>query len=341
MILVQKHKGFSLVELMVAIVIGLILVAGVIELFVNNRQVYRVQDAQSRLQETGRYALSILTENIEKTGYLGCATRSDVTLVNTLNNSTEYLWDFNTPIQGNDASDGSWAPALDASITDAVERSDVITLRTIEPPEIRIVTHTASTPPGASDIIVNGGTNLETGDIMLAHDCAAAAIFEITSSNDDANAGTLKHAVGGGTANTPGNETETLGYNFGEGWISGASTNSYYIRNNPAEIPSLYRRTFEDDAQELVEGIEQMQITYGVDASNNGSANEYRTANLVGNWNNVVSVRVSLLAVSLEDNLTVDGPQGYFFNDEQVNDSGDRRLRRVFTRTIALRNRAP
>jgi len=344
MLLRQKQKGFSLVELMVAIVVGLILVAAVIELFVNNRQVYRVQDAQSRLQESGRYAMKILADNIEKAGYLGCATRSNVTLVNSLNDANAYLWNFSMPIQGNEATGANnWTPALDASVggSSPVGGNDVITIRTVEPPEIRIITHTPSTPPGSADIIVNPGTNLEQGDIMLAHDCVAAAIFEITSSNAEANAGTLAHAVGAGTPDTPGNATASLGHNFGEGWVNRVSTNSFYIRNNPNNIPSLYRKRFDANAVELVEGIEQMQITYGVDTTANGSANEYRTANNVGNWNNVVSVRVSLVAVSIENNLTVDGSQLYNFNGVNDIDPGDQRLRRVFTRTITLRNRVP
>lgn len=337
-----KHKqtGLSLVELMVALVVGLILVAGVIELFTNNRQVYRMQDAQSRLQESGRYAMQFLTDSIEKAGYLGCATRSDVILNNTLNGSSTFLWDFSRPLEGNEASgNNQWTPTLDASITSALGGSDTITVRTVDSPEMRVDIHPASSPPGESAIVVHSGTHLRQGDIVLAHNCVAAAVFQITSSDAQAHGGTLAHAAGG--ASNPGNATAALGYHFGDGWINRLSTNSFYIRNNPAGIPSLYRKTFNQAAEELVEGIEQMQITYGVDTTGDGSADEYRAADTVGNWNNVVSVRISLLAVSLQDNLTVDGPQGYFFNGQQVapEEVGDRRLRRVFSRTIALRNR--
>lgn len=336
----SRNAGFSLVELMVAIVIGLILVAGVIQLFVNNQQVSRVHEAQSRLQESGRYAMSILMENIEKAGYLGCATRSNVTVFNALNTPNDFLWNLSQPIQGNEATGGNWTPALDNMPT-AEPGNDVITVRVIEPPEIRVETHTPSTPPGSSEIVVNGGTGLEANDIMLAHDCVAAAIFEITSTTAEAEAGLLEHEVSVGGANTPGNSTDGLGYNFGEGWVNKIATKSFYIRNNPDNNPSLYQKRFDANAVELIEGIEQMQITYGEDTSANGSANEYRTANNVGNWGNVVSVRISLVAVSLEDNLTVDGPQLYAFNGVADIDPGDTRLRRVFTRTITLRNRVP
>ncbi|AUZ86097.1 PilW family protein [Methylophaga nitratireducenticrescens] len=334
---IKKQQGLSLVELMIAIVLGLILVAGVIELFVNNRQVYRVQDAQSRLQENGRYAIKILSQSIERAGYLGCATRSALNINNMLNTPNAYLWDITTPIEGQEATGAdAWTPAKDASITNPVSGSDILTIRTIEPPELRVVSHPTTSPPGSADITVNSGHGLETGDIVLAHDCVAGAVFEITSAATAD--GILKHEQGGGTANTPGNTTAALGYDFGAGWVNKISTNSFFISNNPNNVPSLYRKTANDPVVELVEGIESIQLRYGVDTTGNGSTDTYQTANQVGNWNSVVSVRISLVMVSVENNLTVDGSQSYILEGVNV-DPGDRRLRRVFTRTVTLRNR--
>jgi type IV pilus assembly protein PilW len=91
----------------------------------------------------------------------------------------------------------------------------------------------------------------------------------------------------------------------------------------------------------LVGNIQDMQISYGV--NNNGNvppaASQYMTADAVttANWPNVVSVRISLLVQSPEDNL-VDAPQTYTFNSVTTTPA-DRRLRHVFTSTIGLRNR--
>ena len=330
---VQKQNGLSLVELMVAIVLGLILVAGIIELFVNNRQVYRVQDAQSRLQENGRYAMNVLSQSIERAGYLGCATRSALNINNLLNTSNDYLWDITTPIEGQEATGANqWTPTRDDSVTPTVPGSDVLTIRIIEPPELRVISHPTAGTPGSADITVSSANGLQTGDIVLAHDCVAGAIFQITA---DPAAGTIKHASGAGT---PGNSAEALGHNFGAGWINKIATNSFFIRNNGNGVPSLYRRAGTSNAVELVEGIETMQIQYGVDTTGNGAANTYQTANQIGNWNNVVSVRISLVMVSIEDNLTVDGTQSYNLEGNSVTPA-DRRLRRVFSRTVTLRNR--
>ena len=322
---VKKQQGLSLVELMIAIVLGLILVAGVIELFVNNRQVYRVQDAQSRLQENGRYAMTVLTQSIERAGYLGCATRSALNINNMLDTPNAYLWDFTTPIEGNEATGANqWTPARDVLITLPVGGSDILTIRTIEPPELRVVSHPTTGAPGSADITVNSGHRLEVGDIVLAHDCVAGAIFALTSGTTAG--GTLRH-------------NKTLGYNFGAGWVNKIATNSFYIRTRAnAPVPSLYLKNGPADPVEIIEGIESMQIQYGVDTSGNGAADTYQTANQVGNWNNIVSVRISLVMVSVENNLTVDGPQPYNLEGETITPD-DRRLRRVFTRTVTLRNR--
>ena len=53
----NQQRGFSMVELMIAITISLLLLAGVIQIFSASRQTYTLQDGMSRLQENARYAL--------------------------------------------------------------------------------------------------------------------------------------------------------------------------------------------------------------------------------------------------------------------------------------------
>ena len=51
--------------------------------------------------------------------------------------------------------------------------------------------------------------------------------------------------------------------------------------------------------EELAEGIEDMQITYGVDTNNDKAVDQYVTANAVADWATVLSVRISLLLASV------------------------------------------
>lgn len=64
-----KESGLTLIELMVAMTIGLFLVAVIGNLFVGAKQTYRTQDNLARLQENGRFALELLGRNIRDAGY--------------------------------------------------------------------------------------------------------------------------------------------------------------------------------------------------------------------------------------------------------------------------------
>ena len=114
----------------------------------------------------------------------------------------------------------------------------------------------------------------------------------------------------------------------------------YTVANDPVTAePTLYRRERGGTAQPLVEGIEQMQLLFGEDTNNDGSADRYLDAgNGALDMASVVSVRVQLL---------VRGPEGNVLEEPQVLpapfagvDTTDRRLRQVFTSTITIRNRA-
>jgi type IV pilus assembly protein PilW len=99
-----------------------------------------------------------------------------------------------------------------------------------------------------------------------------------------------------------------------------------------------------DSAQELVEGVENMQVLYGVRLANNNLA--YLPADSVINWTQVVSLRIGLLLRTLDDNLTTTADnQSYNANGADVLGTmvkpvSDRRLRRVISTTISIRNTA-
>lgn len=65
----QSQRGLSLIELMVAMVIGCFLILGVTEIFISNQKSYLFQQGQSGNQENGRFASSILTQELTKAGY--------------------------------------------------------------------------------------------------------------------------------------------------------------------------------------------------------------------------------------------------------------------------------
>jgi type IV pilus assembly protein PilW len=92
----------------------------------------------------------------------------------------------------------------------------------------------------------------------------------------------------------------------------------------------------------IVEGVQDMQIQYGEDTDGDKVANRYVAAGTAGlDMSRVVSIRISLLLQTLDNNLT-DVSQPIVYNGVQVIPAaGDLRLRRVYTTTITLRNQLP
>ena len=70
----RKHAqcGLTLVELMVAMVLGLLLMGGVLQMHTANRQTTRVSEGVSRIQENARYAIAMIQREVRMAGYFGC-----------------------------------------------------------------------------------------------------------------------------------------------------------------------------------------------------------------------------------------------------------------------------
>jgi hypothetical protein len=93
----------------------------------------------------------------------------------------------------------------------------------------------------------------------------------------------------------------------------------------------------------LIEGVENMQITYAedVDEDDNGTVDRYSRADQVVSWDNVKAVKIALLVRSESQSAvdTTTGSQTYQVNDQQViPGTTDRYARRVFSTQITLDN---
>ena len=332
----RRQRGFSLVEIMIALVLGVLLMAAAGQVFYINKRTHQVLEAQSRLQENGCYALDLLTKSIREAGYLGCASKS-INIANTLNTSTDYLYNMAAGLQGAEwVSASSWTPALDASIASPASGGDVITIRGRTGTVLKLQ---AAMSAHYGSLLVPANNTLQTCDTVMVADCSAVSVLQLSAIHVD---GTLDHAVGG--ACVPGNATTDLGKVYqSDAEVSLVATTSYYLRaSSNAQFSgqlSLWRRINANAAEEMVEGVQDMQIRYGEDTDADGSPNRYVTADLVANWANVVSVRTSLLVSTTAINLTVVNQTVSFNGATQTAANG--RLMRAFSATVGIRNRLP
>ncbi len=298
------QTGLSMIEIMIAMVLGAFLLGGVLQIFSSSKQTYRVQEGMSRLQENGRFAMDFITKDIRNADFWGC-----------LKNG---LTDINKNLNGADAFpqgvNGSNDAGLNASDT-LIMRSAIDSGVTVQPPFDKTIT------------TFSANNGLTHGDILLVSDCNTGDIFQVDTS-----------AVSGSSPPTPGNSATSLSKVYaGNASIYRVGTIIYSIQNGASGQPALFRQINNNAATELVEGIENLQIRYGEDTDADGTPDYYVTANNVVDMDQVVSIRVTLLARTIADNLAGQ-PVAYTYNGVTTTPA-DRRLRRVFTSTIAVRNR--
>ena len=65
-------RGFGLVEIMVALVLGLVVSLGIIQIFTASRGTFVAQNASARMQEDARFVLSKMLQELRMTGMYGC-----------------------------------------------------------------------------------------------------------------------------------------------------------------------------------------------------------------------------------------------------------------------------
>ena len=339
----HRQGGLSLVELLIAMTAGLLLIVATAATYINSKGLFRVGQSVSNIQENGRFALEVLTHDLRLAGFSGCAGTSGMT--NLINSPGAFLTNFTMGIQGFDASGNAWQPTLDAAITAGTAvaptpGTDVITVRRPEGPAFGLsapwMVNATDNPHADASTVRQAG--LQSGHFVLLADCGGGAMFQI-SNGDVQGTGNLFHA----TLGTPGNSSASLGKIFGPDALAMRMvTASYFVA--PSQIlpgnNSLWVRMGSDTPAELAAGVDNLQITYGEDTDGDLTANRYATADQVGDMTNVVSVRISLLMRSLEDNVA-QAPQAYRFNGASPVTPSDRRLRVVLTTVVNLRNRTP
>jgi type IV pilus assembly protein PilW len=365
----------SLIELMVALGLSGALLAGVMGVFVTMFQADRTQEGVSRIQESGRFALNFLAQDLRMTGYLGCSSTLDWDAINNTLNATPASFQPDRAIQGWEA-DNSDPGVINNSVaneavgntttsgwstsggnvldsTRALPGTDIFRIWGADP----AVEATIITPPVGAGTVVNVTNNatIANGEILLLSNCEKADLVQACTTQVVGNPATLNLTLSGNVGGcSPGN-VASLGLETGAGdKVLRLAGTVFYVgkRDNLAtNPPTLFRRTLSVNGtagtpEELVEGVEDMQILYGENTNNdsNSAADRFVPADQVSTWGNVVSVRIALLVQSLEDNL-VQGPQAYTFNGIEYNGAvgkgalpPDGRLRRVFTTTINLRN---
>jgi type IV pilus assembly protein PilW len=338
----RAQHGFTLAELMIAMTIGLLILAGMTTLFVNTSKAQGEIEKANRQIENGRYAVSMLSDDLRNAGYYGEFDPTVLAVPAALPDpcllTVAALKDaLPLHVQG---IDNAAAGAL-GCLSDLRAGTDIVVLR-----------HTRTCVAGDSscDPVSAGGPFLQ------ASLCSNPTELESGNSAD-------QYALGVDTSTLDRHKRDCTQVP-GSGTLAPVrrfQTNIYFVANNdnPNDgIPTLKRGelgvsggVLRITIVPLVEGIDNLQLEYGIDTNDDGvpdlfssdpaSANGCATPACVPqNWRNVVSVKLNVLARNLMPTTGFTDSKKYVLGNVTVTPTGDHYKRHVFQTMVNLPNPA-
>lgn len=372
-------SGVTLIELMVALAIGTILMLGLVQVFAASRAAYSTAEGMSRVQENARFALHFLQREIRMAGHFGCINDQahwvrdegdPVHPFSGFSSGSGHPLDFSVSVEGYEAPDtgpsdelmigDTWAaPTGLPTLTPVpVGGSDVLVLRYFAPAGVPV---DGITIAGGIDRIAFDAENADrltrdgvsTPTLFGVADCTHADVFPGTLSGGQVSP-TLPTNLSSRYAPRPGSYTK----------LYRANVTAFYVAENGFGEPALFRARADRSgvfapAEELVDGIESLQILYGQDSqtalgpksppigniTHHGTAAHLRAvpaADLPNAWRRVGLVQIGILArsppsaaaASAGEPITVLGTQF-----QPPSGGTDGRMRASYESTIALRNR--
>lgn len=339
-----RSAGFTMVEMMVAMGVGMLLLASMATLFVNNNRAQTELEKSNRQVENGRYAMQLLTSDLVNGGYYGeydpsklsAPVSAPAICTPTL---AEVKANLRAPVFGVDNAEASDY----ACLADLKDGTDIIVVQRVQ----TCVAGTGNCAPVAS-----GG--------MLFQGSLCASNTQVGSTN------VLRHFD---LSTSAGDLTRTARNCTSAAPIRRMLVHLYYVANNHKEgdgIPTLMLAELGVDAsgagtwniQPVVEGIENMQFEYGTDKNLDGAPDAYSadpgeaascpTAAVCADtrWVGAVAAKIHLLARNTKPTLGFVDTKSYNLGldaalaDNTIDAANDGFKRHVFQSTVAIYNTA-
>jgi type IV pilus assembly protein PilW len=316
--LLRYQHGLTLVELMIAMTLGLLVMIGVSNIFIANSATFRTADNLAGAQENGRMAFEMISREIREAGGTPCGAQIIVNALNpvaggTVSTSPWLAW--NAPIQGYDnSSSGDGANSLvpvGTASTNRLAGTDAILL--VNGNSSQNLTIAKHQPSAASLQLSKNNHGLNSGDIVMACNYKNATIFQITNAN--ANNATIVHNTGNSVS--PGNCTKGLGWrdpakqnctkptSYQEDFTGGSVVSFkpvlWYIGRNDRGGSSLFRYSLNDKVtEEMVENVTNMQIQYlRKNITTKIPDTSYVTAASITDWTSASNTQVIATQITL------------------------------------------
>lgn len=357
------EAGLSLVELMIAMALGLILTLGVTQIYLSGSKTYRQNQGLAHAQESTRFVSAILNPELRSAGSFGCLAQMgrplNQVVENRLNGGLPVPlaqaiqgWEYSGTGPGNKFSlasalttpgaqnwtSGTAGVNLPADLAGSViADSDVVIVNALTPVDVAL---DATNPQNGNSINLAASSGLAANRVVLATrgDCSEGELFQ---KSNNASASSITMA---GNNTNPGNNGNNFNLSYdAQTRLYEFTATAYYIGQGTNGEPALFRRLMTplQAPQELVSGVETLQILYGLNTTGSNAADTYVPANQVADWSSVASVRFSVLTRSQDEVLDKNNNRSFGMLGSEVAqaNSGDRRVRLVSVSTAALRGR--
>ena len=343
------QRGMSLVELLVAIVLGMVVVAALITLYGNVSRSNNEMSKTNMLIENGRFAMQLLREDVAHAGFFGPIDYITPTAIPDpcvayaawpVNAAERAAYKDNLlsiPVQG--SSSGAAYAGCGGAMADVLPNSDVLIVRHA---------NTCTVGPGC-DRVDDTGPHVQISGCRSGPTPEPPYIVETLAEMD---ARSPRIRAKNCTAEV---ERRRL------------VVNVYYVANGTGGIPTLMRKQMVNgaigDAEALVEGIEAFQVEYGLDTRGSnglpisgtnpadGNADVYVSFPCTGACptavglaselevlQNTVTVRMHVLARNLQPTTGHVDAKSYTLGDHAIAAANDGYKRHVFTSTVRLVN---
>ena len=358
----RRHAGFTLIELMVALAIGLFLITVVGSLYVASRSIFFATSSAASMDENARAAFDAIGNSVRNARYDGCkglsGTASGDIRGPNYNNTANWWQNFNQPVFGFEnltANDTNFTvPAATSAYGGTIAGTDALVLIGADLKHQATVNQSTITSATAAVITTTLAHTYVPGETLIGSDCATTAYLvadgSTVSGNNQITYSRTAYDCNIDLAGTACADVATPRTLQPGALILPVIANGYFIAKSAAgdanKGNSLWLSTTDIDLGgsslapvplELVGGIENLHIEYGI--SNNNAIN-YFDANQVTNWTQVAALKVHLLLASQPDSRTASvGSNAITFNGVNYpTAANDRRIYREYVEVFSLRN---
>ena len=323
----RASGGFTIIEILVALAISMVLIAGFIKVIVDVNQGTRLVESLNVSQDGARIAQDILGKGIINAGHWGGINGDDINPAGSLtlvaSGGCNAAWITNTaePIRGYDGGANLAATSFPTGcITNYQAATDILVLRYADP-EVMVPSASVTATANANTLFVR----------TILADSSLGNVGEI-----------FKGGSGITTLLATGDPLGSYNYAY--------RSDIYYIRacsvTSPScdNVPTLVRMRYDGTGYQseiLVEQVEQMQLAFGSDTDGDMTADRYDAAANVPNWTRVNSVRLDLVVrnttgtAEFSDTATYTLAGGFSYD---VATADEKYRRQVFPSTIQIRN---